>query len=419
MICGDGQIESVGKHVKKLGCSRAFVVSDPGLKAAGVLDRVTSLLEAASIEVVVFPEVPANPTFDCVAAGIAKLAGRFENTAVLSLGGGSSMDAAKAMAVIGPQCGSVDNTKVDAWTADLCKAIGDYTFYPQLSDDGESMDVTTMRPKRVGEQPPLPIIAVPTTSGTASETNGAAVLTDAKAQRKVIFSDDRAAARLAILDPALTLGLPAYPTATCGMDVLTHALEALTSARRNPYSGAIAMGAIQTVAQWLPVLMNDLSNSEARLRMMTASHMAGVAFGIAGLGICHAMGHPLSAVLHQAHGQTLATLLPHVMRFNMEECVEEYAAVARAFGVADAKLSALENAEAAVAAVAALSIRVGTARSIRAMGGNDSNISELCDQAMLDICMLTTPRMASRDDIATIYRQALDDPTLYPASAKL
>ena len=128
MICGDGQIESVGKHVKKLGCSRAFVVSDPGLKAAGVLDRVTSLLEAASIEVVVFPEVPANPTFDCVAAGIAKLAGRFENTAVLSLGGGSSMDAAKAMAVIGPQCGSVDNTMVDAWTADLCKAIGDYTF---------------------------------------------------------------------------------------------------------------------------------------------------------------------------------------------------------------------------------------------------------------------------------------------------
>ena len=158
MMCGENIIERIGSMVKSMQCDRAFIVTDPGLKAAGVADRVAGLLEAASLEIVVYDQVPANPTFESVAAGIAMLAGRFERTAVVSLGGGSSMDAAKAIAVIGPQCGTIDAARAEAWTRDVAASLGDFTFYPRLSHDGENMDVATMRPKRVGKLPSLPII---------------------------------------------------------------------------------------------------------------------------------------------------------------------------------------------------------------------------------------------------------------------
>ena len=198
------------------------------------------------------------------------------------------------------------------------------------------------------------------------------------------------------------------------MDALCHALEAFTSLRQNPYSDSIAIGVIAEVAEWLPKLLDNLSNLEARSRIQLASHMAGAAFGIAGLGICHAVGHPLSAVLHQAHGQTLATMLPHIMEFNLPARAEKYARVAEAFGVFDKSKSTEDNARMAIDAVAKLSIRVGTARSIEMMGGDASLIPELVEQSMTDTSMRHNAIQPTRSQLTEIFKKALRNPILYP-----
>merc|ERR1711957_18056 len=153
-------------------------------------------------------------------------------------------------------------------------------------------------------------------------------------------------------------------------------------------SDAIAYGAIELIAQNLPALMNDLKNIDLRLNVMTASHMAGHSFCIAGLGICHALGHPLSAVFHQAHGQTLATMMPHIMEYNLPLRAEKYAEVAKCFRVHDPSKSVEANARACIEAIGQFSIQVGTARSITEMGGSESDLADLVAQATLDLCNL-------------------------------
>jgi len=402
VVIAAGALKSLPQRVKSFG-THAFIVTDPGVAGAGILKKVEDLLQKANIDFVSYAEVPANPSMASVQAGIDKMDGKYDGCVVISLGGGSAMDAAKAMAVIGPD-GGRDN-------------ISSYCFYPQLTEKQE-MDFGTLFPKTAAKGDGLPIICIPTTSGTASETNGSAVLTDTANQRKLIYTDSKAMAKLSLLDPELTLKLPRYPTATCGMDALTHALEAYTAKKENPYSDAIAYGVIETVAKWLPILMNDLSNLEARLQIQVASHMAGVAFSISGLGLCHAVGHPLSAILHQAHGQTLATMLPHVMEFNLPHRKSKYAKVAKAFGVFDEAKSDEDNARAAMDAIAKLSIQVGTAKSITQMGGGEDNIPQLVEQALLDVTSLMNCVPATPDDIAQLYKKALHNSELYPMQSQ-
>lgn len=236
-----------------------MIVTDAGLTAAGVSGQIEEYVKAAEIECVVFDrafqqipfsrappeppvataadgcanrraEVTANPTMSVVEAGIKVLNTMPEGTAIVSLGGGSSMDAAKAMSVIGPD-GGLSGEDIAA-----------YCMVPELEDGKETINMATMRPKKFATATAAKIIAIPTTSGTASETNGAAVISDDRTEihRKLIFQYPGAMAQQTILDPELTLGLPAYPTATCGMDALVHSIEALTSARQNPYSDAVS-----------------------------------------------------------------------------------------------------------------------------------------------------------------------------------
>jgi len=324
---------------------------------------------------------------------------------VVTLGGGSSMDAGKSIAAL---------------SAQNYDSILDATIIPALAKDQDSIDFGTMRPKeKIGNLAGIPkIIAIPTTSGTASETNGAAVITDTTGDkhRKLIYANDASKASLIIMDPKLTVGVPRYSTATCGMDVLTHALEAFTSAGQNEYGDAIAYGSIKLVAQYLPALMNDLSNVDLRQKLQLASHMAGVAFNISSLGLVHGVGHPLSAVLNQAHGQTLATMLPHVMEFNMPVRADKYAEVAKAFNVYDSNLSDEANARKAIKAIAELSITVGTAKSIREMGGSEKDIPVLVNQALTDLSGMTNARPATREAITAMYMAAMDNKELYPSS---
>lgn len=399
ILRGAGAVSGLGPEAKRLGGSKVFICTDAGLTKAGVTTRIAELLKKNGLEVVIFDGVTANPSTTVVEAGADVLRASGANV-VVTLGGGSSMDAGKAMACL---------------SAELAGSqLVDFCMCPELQDGTERMNMATLQPKKMPTGKVPPIIAVPTTSGTASETNGAAVITHQ--HRKLIFGNPMAAAKLVILDPELTVPVPRYPTATCGMDVLTHAIEAFTANKSNPYSDSIALGAIKIVAEYLPLVLAEPANVEYRGQMQLASHMAGIAFGITGLGLVHSMGHPLSAIFHQAHGQTLATMLPHVMGYNLDNCKDKYAQVAMAFGVHHPLKSAEENARRAIDAVARLSIEVGTARSIRSFGAKEEDLATLVKQTLTDVCMLSTPVYPSAKEIENMYRAAWDDDRLYPSS---
>ena len=384
-----GSVADTPGRARALGGSRVLLVTDPGVAGAGLADQVAALLTGDGLDVTVFDGVEANPTLGNVAAGSAAAGGESDGLVIVALGGGSAMDCAKAIAMDLVNDGD----------------IREYCIAASLGETG-TIDPTSAAPQRMPTGA-VPLIAIPTTSGTASETNGSGVLTDESANRKIFISNPLVRPAASLLDPELTLGLPPYPTATCGMDALTHATEAFTSNRVTPYSDAVALHAIRLVGQWLPTAVHEGGNLEARSQLLFASHMAGIAFGTAGLGMCHALGHPLSAVLHQAHGQTLTTMLPHVIAFNMPERTSRYAAVAEALGVADAAADEATNANAAIGAVQALAERVGIARSITEMGGTSDHLPELVQQAMSDVTMMANPRPATADDVRELYLAAL------------
>lgn len=369
---GAGAVEKLGKRVTSLGYKSAFIVTDKGVAGAGIVARVEASLKKSNVRFQVFDGVTANPTFDCVRVGSGLLR-EHPGAVVVAVGGGSTLDASKAIALIAPNGG----------------VPSDYPF--------------GCRPGK----PAHPIVAVPTTAGTGSETNMFGVVTDPDRGRKVLLGHPDVLPKLILLDPELTLRIPAPVTASCGMDVLTHAIEAFTCTRVNPMSDAVALRAIAMVASFLPVAFDDGANLEARSQMLFASHLAGIAFTSSGLGICHAMGHPLSARLDVAHGQSLATLLPLVMRFNLEVGAARYAQVAIALGVADPVASDADNAERAIQAVEALRARVGTDKSGRQLGIEPDLIPTLVEDALADPLMAATPRYPEPADVARLYQDCL------------
>ena len=338
-VSGPGVAASLPQHVLKRG-KKAFIVTDQGVRGAGIVAPIVDVLEKASVQTHVFDQVSPNPTDVNVAAGVAAL-NRFglEGTVVVFIGGGSVMDCGKYIALAAPN--GVDNLNL--------------AFAPNL-DANDRIDFGTLAPKAQASKPGLPTIAIPTTSGTASETNGGGLITDTlsnpKVHRKLTFSNPTVAPAVILLDPTLTVGMPARGTAACGMDVLTHAIECYTSANSNPYADALALHAIRLTGQWLPKVVANGTDLEARAQMQIASHLAGRAFSSGPLlGLVHATGHPISGQLHQAHGQTLATMLPHVMRFNAAvpaaaQTYADFGALLRLLKVSD--LSLLEWVEALV-----------------------------------------------------------------------
>jgi len=369
---GAGIVEKLGKRVTSRAHERAFIVTDKGVVGSGVIDRVEASLKKARIRSRVFDGVTSNPTSECVQEGSALLKAD-PRAVVIAVGGGSTLDAAKAIALIAPNGGTP----------------ADFPF--------------GCRPGKAGH----PIIAVPTTAGTGSETNMFGVVTDTEKKRKVLLGHPSVLPKLVLLDPELTLRVPAPVTATCGMDVLTHAIEAFTCTRVNPMSDAAALRAIAMVQGFLPAAFDDGMNLEARSQMLFASHLAGIAFTSSGLGMCHAMGHPLSARLDAAHGQSLATLLPLVMHFNLELSAARYAQVAIAMGAADPGASDADNARRAIGAVEALRARVGTDKPGRALGIDAEMIPTLVEDAFADPLMAATPRYPEPEDVTQLYRDCL------------
>ncbi|WP_439116076.1 iron-containing alcohol dehydrogenase family protein [Ilumatobacter sp.] len=381
---GPGSISGLAQLVRTHG-KRAFVVSDPGLQAAGVLETATDVLSAESVEWTSFIEVDPNPTDINVAAGVRALH-EFgtDGTVMVLIGGGSVMDCGKYVAMAAPS--NIDNVTL--------------AFSPELDED-DRIDFGTLSPEAQVCAPCVPTIAVPTTSGTASETNGGGLITRSEDHRKLTFSNPEVKPRAVLLDPLLTIGLPAGATAACGMDVLTHALEAYTSSAANPYADGLALHAIRLTAQWLQRAVDDGTDVEARSAMQIASHLAGRAFSSGPLlGLVHATGHPISGTFGVAHGQTLATMLPHVMRFNLEVTAEHYGDIGQALGVA-------RDAEAAIEAIEALSARVGTDRRLSDFGATSDDLERLTTDALRDLIILNTPRYPSREQVYELYRLAM------------
>ena len=365
IVFGQATSLKLSEHIQALGLHAALIVTDRNLHASGVLAPVIDALKTANIHVDVFDGVEPNPTDKNVEAGAAKL-NTLDNACVIPIGGGSSMDCGKAIALLAANGGTV-----------------------------EAMQATTPVAAKA------PVLAVPTTAGTGSETNGACVITNSGVGRKIYVVHPSILPAFAILDADLTIGLPTYPTATCGFDVLTHAIEAYVSLASSAYSDAIALEAIGKVANSLNNVVQDGSDAEARAQMLLGSAMAAMAFNVAGLGSVHGTGHALSARLNAAHGQTLATMLPHVMEYNMPERAEKYAHVARILDPASAGTG-----NAAIDAVIKLRSDIGIERSVRDLGGDEDLLPTLVEDAAADLINGFNPRPVDPTALESLYRAA-------------
>jgi alcohol dehydrogenase len=379
---GAGAIDAAAGIVRGTGGQAAVIVTDQGLASTAVVASVAGVLAAGGIAVTVFSEVHPNPTTGDVAAGaevVASVAADQGRPAVVAVGGGSSIDAAKgiALAAVNPERGR-----------DL-----DY--------------------RRTFAEP-----ALPTTAGTGTETNAFGVITDPATRRKFYVGGATALPVAAILDPELTASLPPGGTAATGMDALVHALESCMSRRANPWSEGIALQAIRMIAAHLPRAVADGSDLEARSQMLLASHLAGVAMASTGLGICHAIGHALGGRYDIAHGVALTMVLPGVLRFNLPACEGRLAAVAFALGAGDTARSAGWNAAAAIDAVTALADRAGMTHRLPDFGITAADLDLIAADALDDEVLDNTPRPPAGADIRAILTGALDGAGRGPAGTR-
>lgn len=365
-----GAIRELPAIVRGTGASAAMIVTDAALAATPVIATVTYHLAEAGIPVHVFGGVHPNPTTDDLAAGADAIAESEagERVALVAVGGGSPIDAAKgiAIAAVNPQRGR-----------DL-----DYSSHFAV--------------------PALPIIAVPTTAGTGAETNAFGVVTDPVAHRKFYVGHATCMPAAAILDPELTVGLPPSVTAATGMDALTHALESYLSIHPNPWSDGIALQVVRMVAGNLPRAVADGNDLEARSQMLLAAHMAGVAMANTGLGIAHAIGHSLGGRWNIAHGVTLSMVLPDVLRFNLPVRTQRMADVAFALGAGDTHADADHNAASAIEAIAALRGTVGLTRQLGDFGITEADYAQIAADALDDSVLANTPRQPTATDISAI-----------------
>lgn len=365
LVFSRGSSSQLSNHIQSLGLNAALIVTDKNLAESGVLDPVLDALKASNLRVEVFDGVEPNPTDKNVEAGAEKLR-ELGDACVIPIGGGSSMDCGKSVALLAANGGSVAD--LQGGTPVAAKA---------------------------------PVIAVPTTAGTGSETNSACVITNTELGRKTYVIHPSITPAFAVLDPDLTVGLPTYPTATCGYDVLTHAIEAFVALGANNYSDKIALEAIAKVAVYLRKVVQDGTDIEARSQMLLASAQAAQAFNVAGLGSVHGTGHAISARLNAAHGQTLATMLPHVMEYNMPEREDKYAEVARVLAPQGPATGA-----AAIDAVLAIRSDIGIDRSISDLGGTDDLLAVLVEDAAADPVNFTNPRPVDPTALEALYRAA-------------
>lgn len=367
----DAVTEAIG-DIKSLGFKNALIVTDKPLVEIGLVAQVTDKLASNDIRSVIFDGVQPNPTVGNVEAGLEILTAN-NCDFVISLGGGSPHDCAKGIALVATNGGSIK--------------------------DYEGLDVST--------KPQLPLVAINTTAGTASEMTRFCIITDEERHIKMAIVDKNTTPILSVNDPELMLLKPAGLTAATGMDALTHAIEAYVSIAANPITDACAIKAIELIQANLVEAVENGQSIEARDQMAYAQFLAGMAFNNASLGYVHAMAHQLGGFYDLPHGVCNALLLPHVQAYNAQVVPSRLKDVAKAMGVDVAAMSDEQGAEAAITAIKALSVAVKIPENLTLLGVKAEDIPTLADNALKDACGLTNPKQATHEEICQIFTNAL------------
>lgn len=367
ILYGKGAIEMVGTEAARLGHTALVVTGRKSSKKAGMLDRVKSILEAAGICTVVFDAVDSDPAAQSVEAG-AIYAREQGVDLIVALGGGSPLDAAKGIAIL-------------------------------LKNSGSIADYEKKAPAFAG----APIIAIPTTAGTGSEVSRFTVITDTERNVKMLIAADTIIPRVAILDPDLTLSLPPDLTAATGMDALTHAIEAYISLKAQPMSEQFSLQAIRLIRENLIPAVQNGSNEKARENMLYGQMLAGLAFSNASTALVHAMSRPLGAWFHVPHGLANAILLPTVMRFNRFACPEKFVDIGRAMGENVDGLSVREAVFRTVHAIRELAGETGLPQKLCMVGVSREAIPKLAADAFASGSTLCNPRMPTLAEIEELY----------------
>ena len=371
---GPGARQVLPQEVKRLGLHKAFVATDKDLIKFGVADKVLDVLRQANIPYEIFSEIKPNPTVSNVKAGVeayAKSGADF----ILAIGGGSSMDTAKAVGII--------------------------------TNNPEFADVVSLEGTADTKKKSVPIIALPTTAGTAAEVTINYVITDEQNQKKMVCVDPNDIPAIAIVDAELMYSLPKGLTAATGMDALTHAIEGLITKGAWEMSDMFEIKAIEMIARYLETAVNEPTNPEARNGMAVAQYIAGMAFSNVGLGVVHGMAHPLGAIFDIPHGVANALLLPTIMEFNAPAALDKYVEIAKAMKVYADGMTREEAADAAVKAVKELALRVGIPQHLSQLGIKAEDLERLAEAACADVCTPGNPREVNKEIILELYKKVL------------
>lgn len=370
---GQGILRSLPDHVRSTGAKSAFVVTDAGIRACGILDEVERLLREANIEFSTYAGVTPDSGSDLIAEATLELKCSGAGV-VIGLGGGSSLDTAKAVAAL-------------------------------ATNPGSPLDYVGLHKIKAR---PLPLIAIPTTAGTGSEVTLWSVFTDHTRNLKVAIGSVLIFPTVALCDPELTIGLPASLTAATGMDALGHAIECYTNNACQPISGALALQAIALIGHHLRSCVLNGRNRQSRYALMLASTMAGIAMNPTRLGLAHALAMPLGSYnLRVPHGVAIAITLPHVMEFNHAAEPDRYVDVARALGENVEGMSRLEAAGRAVAAVRKLAEDVGIPPGLASYGVSEEVIDLVVAEACKSGNVAVNPRRTSAEDLIRIMKRSL------------
>lgn len=369
---GKGAIQAIPDEVKARGFKKAFVCSDPDLVKFNVTKKVTDLLDANNLEYVIYSNIKPNPTIENVQTGVEE----FKKSGadyIISVGGGSSMDTAKAIGII------INNP--------------------------EFADVRSLEGCAPTKNPTVPTIAVATTAGTAAEVTINYVITDVEKERKFVCVDPNDMAIIAISDPDMMATMPKGLTAATGMDALTHAIEGYTTKAAWDMTDMFHLKAIELIAQSLEGAVNG--EDKGREGMALAQYIAGMGFSNVGLGIVHSMAHPLGALYDTPHGVANAIILPTVMEYNAEYTGEKYKHIAKAFGVENVDtMTQEEYRKAAVEAVKKLSQDVGIPQNLKEIV-KEKDLDFLAISAFNDVCTGGNPKDTSVEEIKELYKSLI------------
>ena len=369
---GAGRISELPDACRELGIRRPLLVTDPGLAALAMVGDAAESCSDAGLACAVFSDVRANPVEANVHEGVRALR-EGDRDGIIAFGGGSALDTGKAIALMAGQSRPIWDfeDREDWWT--------------RAEEDGM-----------------LPVVAVPTTSGTGSETGRASVITDTRAEptKRIIFHPRMMPGRV-ILDPGLTLGLPAHLTAAVGMDALSHSLEAYSSPVFHPLAQGIALEAMRFVRDALPAAVKNPADLAARSRMQVAAAMGSTAFQ-KGLGAMHALSHPCSSLLDTHHGLTNAVVMPYALVFNRPAIEAKMAALARYLDLPDPSFPGVLD------WILALREEIGIPHTLRNLGVDASFARRMAPMAAVDPSAATNPVPLDADALERLYRRAID-----------